>query len=590
MLIRFLTCVVVLSVGALLAGCDPSGIEPAEPTVEPAPEPEPAMPAEVLTAIVNQNANVRTGPGTGHAVAYWLTAGAEVTVADRNEEGTWLRIEHEDRPGWIAAALVDVDAGAAHAAATDAEMALAEPEPAPEAAEPTVAPDPDPTVAVEPEPAAAVHAHVHATVTGTVVNLRVGPGTEHATAGQVREGDELHPTGRNADGSWLQIEDPNDPARRVWIYGPLTDIDATSVQTLADATAVAIGVAAAPEPEPVAAAPAVPAAPIVPANCARRHTVNPNETRLQQITDWFGLDLAATAALNGIAPDMPLTAGMELCLPDAAAPQAQPVPAPQAAAPQRAAGGTCMTAIGPQPCIKVPDFPERGHPNAPVGQKVVDSPFDILWHAPGTYSRDLPGLDYDFELVFADNSAMWDWTVRDPQGCYDALRVHMGVVPKEVGLQRMELRLSDSFVLEEDEDGFRAVNWQEFLFRENDTFFSPYAAVNAPWLEFPWEPQAMPHPDMAVADYGCHRQPDGQALCDIMPYWGNSHSIHLNAVVAQAMANTVMYMSSNALANRYRSRLHDRVLQADAYLFPLLDNNRGEPAGHGPCADVWHAG
>ena len=54
-------------------------------------------------------------------------------------------------------------------------------------------------------------------MTGTVVNLRTGPGTDHATAGQVRV------TGRNADGSWLQVADPT---TRLWLYGPLTDIDA----------------------------------------------------------------------------------------------------------------------------------------------------------------------------------------------------------------------------------------------------------------------------------------------------------------------------------------------------------------------------
>ena len=28
---------------------------------------------------------------------------------------------------------------------------------------------------------------------------------------------------------------------------------------------------------------------------------------------------------------------------------------------------------------------------------------------------------------------MWDWRIRDFEGCYDALRVHMGVVPQEFG-------------------------------------------------------------------------------------------------------------------------------------------------------------
>ena len=33
-------------------------------------EPEPEMPPEILTAVINQNATVRTRPGTGHAVVY----------------------------------------------------------------------------------------------------------------------------------------------------------------------------------------------------------------------------------------------------------------------------------------------------------------------------------------------------------------------------------------------------------------------------------------------------------------------------------------------------------------------------------------
>ncbi len=57
----------------------------AEPTEEPVAEP----PAEDPIAVVNQNTNVRTGPSTDYAVAYRLTAGDEVTVVGRNEDGDW---------------------------------------------------------------------------------------------------------------------------------------------------------------------------------------------------------------------------------------------------------------------------------------------------------------------------------------------------------------------------------------------------------------------------------------------------------------------------------------------------------------------
>ncbi len=305
---------------------------------EPASEPEPEMPAEVLTAVVGQDANVRTGPGTDHAVAYWLAAGAEVTVVGRNEDGDWLQIEHDDRPGWIFAALTDTAPAGADA--------LPEPTPAP-TPETVAEPEPTPEPTPEPEPQIAIPHAVHATVTGTVVNLRVGPGTEHAQAGQARAGDELHVTGRNADGSWLQVEDPRNPTGHVWIYGPLTDIDAATMQTLtvAEMVEVEVEVVSTPAPATPTPVPAVepepePQVPQSPEDCARLHTVNPNETQLSQITDWFGLDLAVTAALNGMDADAPLTAGWQICLsvggtvstPAPAAEASAHTPAPEPAA------------------------------------------------------------------------------------------------------------------------------------------------------------------------------------------------------------------------------------------------------------------
>lgn len=71
-------------------------------------EPVKAPAAEDLTAIAVANSNVRTGPSTDHAVAYRLTSGSKVTVVRRNEEGTRLQIEHEDRPGRSVATLTDI--------------------------------------------------------------------------------------------------------------------------------------------------------------------------------------------------------------------------------------------------------------------------------------------------------------------------------------------------------------------------------------------------------------------------------------------------------------------------------------------------
>lgn len=397
------------------------------------------------TAVVTQNANVRTGPGTGHSVAYWLHAGDTVTVAGRNADGTWLQIEHQDRPGWISATLIDITTEGMAELPADAPPETAAAEPAPE---PTPEPTVEPTVAPAPE-------RVTATVTGTVVNLRRGPGTDHETDGQVRAGDALRVTGRNADGTWLQVMHPVATGELVWIYGALTDIDAATVQTLTDATATAVKVvtepAATPEPAPVAEpAPVdpIPSATETIADCTQWHTVNPNEIRLKQITDWFGLDLQLVETINRLSNAEPLEAGWQICLRTSGIDATlAPATEPEVAIEVPAAGPETPSATEPPPsppagcpaCPALPDFPERGHPNAPIGQKVVDSPLDVLWHAPGSYSRDLPGLDHDFELVFTDNSIMWDWSVRDHAACYDAVRVHIGEVAISYGLQRLEV-------------------------------------------------------------------------------------------------------------------------------------------------------
>ena len=337
---RFRILIPILVLGLLLGGCIMPVRQDEAPTQPPAEPPvdesAPEMPTEDLIAIVSQDANVRTGPSTDHPIAYWLTAGAEVTVVGRNAEGTWLRIEHEDRPGWIFAALTDI--------ATEGVAELPEPvvEPEPEAVEPTPAPTPEPTPEPEILPAAEPEPVLPAvTVTGTVVNLRAGPGTDHPTAGQVRAGDQVRVTGRNADGSWLQVADPRTAAGRLWIYGPLTDIEAATMQALAEVSPAATEVAAVSEPTPPPAAPTpkptpepapvAPAQPVVPEGCTQLHTVNPNETQLVQITDWFELDLATVAELNGIAPDTPLTAGWQICL-SAGGTVSTPAPAAEAPA------------------------------------------------------------------------------------------------------------------------------------------------------------------------------------------------------------------------------------------------------------------
>ena len=366
---RLLSCMAVLCAVLLLAACAPVSEEAPAPATIAEPTEEVAAATPAITVTVTSYANVRVGPGTEHDIRFLLTVDTPVNVVGRNAEGDWLQIEHEGQAGWIFGTLTDIgtEALAALPGASAPPVPVAEPTVAPESAvEPTVTPEsaveptatpepvveptatPEPVVeptatpepaatpeptptplpepAEEPTPEAQTPVPTTATVTGSAVNLRTGPGTEHAIDGWVRAGDQLHVTGRNAAGDWLQVVNPSATGERVWIYAPLTDIDAETMQTLTEVTAVEAGSAVSPPPEPTPTPPepapatptpvpaVAPAQPILPADCTQWHTVNPNETRLVQITDWFGLDLAAVARLNGLQADTPLTAGSQICL------------------------------------------------------------------------------------------------------------------------------------------------------------------------------------------------------------------------------------------------------------------------------------
>ena len=57
--------------------------------------------------------------------------------------------------------------------------------------------------------------------------------------------------------------------------------------------------------------------------------------------------------------------------------------------------------------------------------------------------EDLPGLDYEWDLVFEDQSALWDWDIPDHGACHDALRAHLGYRPEWYGLRKATVVLRD---------------------------------------------------------------------------------------------------------------------------------------------------
>ena len=578
---RSVVRIAVLVIALMLAGCVmPDRDAPAtvdEPSPAEVEEVVVATPTPPLTVIVTADSNVRQGPGTDHTAHFWLPAGTEITVRGRNLDGTWLSIEQAGREGWIFASLTNLGASAIPGLP---EAALPTPAPAvvlvptatpipPPVIEPT--PEPEPVPAIEPTPVPAAPAWL--TVTGNPVNVREGPGTDHPIALRAAAGDQFEVVARNADGSWLQIADPRNPAARLWIYGPLTDAAGALVAglTLAEAPAPAVRIE---EPQPPAAEPAPdPASP--PARipppppqaeieaCAQWHRVNANETRLAQITDWYELDLAAVAERNGLDPNAPLTTGMELCL-DLGEP-GHHVAAPEPPLFLEWYAGSGAAAPACTQCATVPHFP---------GEAVRSVPgVPVLYHAPGTYDRSLPGLAYDWEWVLSDDSTLWDWTVRDRAACYDALRVHMGDVPEAVGLTRIEYRLSDPF---------------------GDSYHELREMGMATYFYFPGiAGGGIPStPDLARVSIRCYgntgptwSRPDSELFCRIAPRQGNDGSIHLEAATTVAMANAVGQVSRQS--KWFQGGWDDP--ENVAYLYPVIAGDIDNPAGPGPCMVVTRA-
>jgi N-acetylmuramoyl-L-alanine amidase len=144
-----------------------------------------AVAQATTTGTVNRDANLRVGPGINYAIVGKATAGQAVTIIGRNSAGSWYEL---DGGQWIAASLVNTGDN-------------------PLAATPTVT-----MLALQPLIQATLLAQAITDATAQRdANLRAGPGTNYAVIGRVRKGQPLEITGKNTDGSWLQL------ANKAWI-------------------------------------------------------------------------------------------------------------------------------------------------------------------------------------------------------------------------------------------------------------------------------------------------------------------------------------------------------------------------------------
>ena len=202
----------------------------------------------------------------------------------------------------------------------------------------------------------------------------------------------------------------------------------------------------------------------------------------------------------------------------------------------------------------------------------------VVYHAPGTYDRSLyPGLRYEWELVFSDNSELWDWEIADFQGCYDAMRVYMDDKPEQRGLKRLEIVLSDPYT---DRD---LLNYTPEHFTRDVSSFYPTVNMDQDRLlrNWPdWDAEMLPHPDLAYTRAVC-LQPGGPdvQVCNLHPLWGEAGSVYLDgsaAVAAAAGAGIAMQG-----AGPWTTWLRQRYIFL-SYMMPL-DTRKGDPAGLGPC-------
>ncbi len=116
-------------------------------------------------------------------------------------------------------------------------------------------PTPDPSDVESATPTAIID-KAYAIVNADLINVRTGPSTQYGVAGQLQNSSELELSGRNEDGSWLQVCCPFEDDEQNWVSAELVDVQMPTGQdintlTIADAP---------PPPEPIAVSAAVPAA------------------------------------------------------------------------------------------------------------------------------------------------------------------------------------------------------------------------------------------------------------------------------------------------------------------------------------------
>ncbi len=158
---------------------------------DPAPAPAPAQNSNQAVVVNVDCANIRGGPGVNYNLISQVMSGDRLPVLEKS--GDWYKVRlNSGAAGWIAGWLVTAVA-----------------------ATPQATPAPSPP---------ATQGEKIAVVTGSVVNVRSGPGTSNGITGQVYQGNSLPVLGQSGD--WYHVRLPSGVTG--WVAGWLLSVRAAS--------------------------------------------------------------------------------------------------------------------------------------------------------------------------------------------------------------------------------------------------------------------------------------------------------------------------------------------------------------------------
>lgn len=140
-------------------------------------KPSSAVSSAAQVAVLNGNGiNIRGGPGTGYGIVTQGGSGERYPVLEKS--GDWVKVQLNSGAGWVAGWLVSLETAQSVVTQPPAQTA----------------------------PAASGAGSKVAVVSGSMVNVRSGPGTSNGVVGTVVQGNSLPVLGQSGD--WVQVSLP----------------------------------------------------------------------------------------------------------------------------------------------------------------------------------------------------------------------------------------------------------------------------------------------------------------------------------------------------------------------------------------------